>query len=82
MAEPNGNGVGLSLRELVLEVRDDVKDLKENSVSKAAFVVQDQRIHDLEESKLILRGAWLSLGVAVSVVAGLAGLFIASLAYF
>lgn len=29
MTEPNGSGVGLTLRELVLEIRSDVKSLDE-----------------------------------------------------
>lgn len=78
----NESGVGLSLRELVLEVREDVKDIKVNYVSKADLTTQVIRIDGLEDSKLILRGAWLSVGVLCSVVAGTAGLVIGSLAYF
>ena len=63
---------GLTLRELVLEIREDVRGLR--TETKVELATLDTRVEKLETSGLILRGAWMTLGVLISVVAGGAGL--------
>lgn len=51
MEEGNGSGVGLTVRELVLEVRHDVKQLKETIVTKEEAHDFESRIRLLERWK-------------------------------
>lgn len=63
---------GLTLRELVLEIRDDVRALRDDT--RVSLAQHDTRIEKLENSGLVLRGAWMTLGLMASIVAGGAGL--------
>jgi len=63
MPEGNGSGVGLTVRDLVLEVRRDVKSI-------------EARVKNLEESKFILRGVWSSITVGAVLVAGTASMIL------
>lgn len=72
--QPDPPERGLSLRELVLDIRGDVKELRQEV--KQELDGHHVRINLLENHTLILRGAWMSIGVTASVVAGTAGLLI------
>ena len=65
---------GLTLRELVLEIRGDVKELRAEVSHE--ITIHDERINLLENHTLILRGAWISMGVFASVVTGMVGLMV------
>lgn len=66
------DGRGLSLRELVLEVRADVKSLRLEM--ERDLVRMDARVSTLESSNIALRGAWATLGILAATVSGVVGL--------
>ena len=66
------DGRGLSLRELVLEVRADVKSL--HLETKGELVLMDARLSSLESGNIALRGAWATLGIMAATISGATGL--------
>lgn len=72
----------LSNRDLILEIREDVRGLREWSVKTDQIIgtaVQIQaddhiRLDRLDSSRLQVRGAWAAITLMVASTAGLAGL--------
>jgi len=62
MTEPNGSGVGLSLRELVLEVREDVRAIKESAASKEIVDDHENRIRTVEKKIYIVSAGAIAAG--------------------
>lgn len=71
--EPNGSGVGLTVRELVLEIREDVKDLTQKvetiEVAKTTLEDHEQRLRNVEswKSKIPVVGVLAAIAVIVEV---------------
>lgn len=72
------NGHGLTLRELVLEIREDVKDIKDNYAEKEEVEELDKRVTVLESIGFRLSGAWTMLGILAATCVGIAGLVVAT----
>lgn len=79
----NGTEPFLSMRDAVMEIRKDVKDLtkviervdREGSIgTKQELNDHETRIRELETTGFRARGAFATLGIAASFLAGLAGL--------
>lgn len=65
MAPTDNPTEGLTLRELVLEVRTDVKELRADA---------DRRLTVLEANGFRVQGAWTTISVGAAVLMGSAGL--------
>ena len=76
------NSTGLSLRELVLEIREDVKRLNDkiNQIDRTGSIGtreelndHETRIRSLERSKWAFGGVGSAVGAAAGVLAGMFG---------
>lgn len=72
--EPNGSGVGLTVRELVLEIREDVRALQDHidridrtgSIgTKKELDDHEQRLRDVESWKSKIPVVGIMAGIAV-----------------
>jgi hypothetical protein len=72
----------LTMRDVVLEIRADVKDLKATAASKTDIEDHETRIRGLEQAGFRLSGAWSTVGVLGGVLAGIAGLALGLLSFF
>lgn len=81
----------LSMRDAVMEIRADVKDLadslaridREGSMgTKEELKDHDVRLRSLENNGLRLSGAWAATGILAAVLGGLSGIVMGALAYF
>lgn len=74
-----------TLKEVVVEIRDDVKLLsakldridRDGSIgTRQELIDHEARLRTLETSGFRLQGAWATIGIIAATVAGLAGLAI------
>lgn len=76
MADTPANGTEpfLTVREMVSEIRQELKEMRAEVAQRAVTDDHEERIRGLETATHTLRGVWLTLGVAASLIAGAAGL--------
>lgn len=79
MAEPDTTEPFLSMREAVMEVRRDVKEIGTNMVTKSELAAVDGRLRKVENSGLRFAGVRATIVMGISGLAGLAGLVLGSL---
>lgn len=77
----------LTLREAVMEIRGDVKDLGlkfaaiDAETLKRTQADHEKRLRDLEDTGFRLAGAWATIGLVTAGVMSLAGLGLGLLSY-
>jgi hypothetical protein len=84
------DAAGFSVKEIVVEIRNDVKDLaakidridREGSIgTRQDLADHENRLRDLEAGGFRLQGVWTTLGVIAGALAGGAGLVLGLLSY-
>jgi hypothetical protein len=81
MVEINGNDkVYLTNRDLILEIREDVRVLRDGFVRAEAILSTAEkdnvRLDALEAMNLRVKGAWAAVSILVAVATGVSGLAI------
>lgn len=69
----------LSMREAVMEIRRDVKELAQTSVTRTEFLVVVEDVRQLQNTGFRFAGTKAAVLMATSALAGFAGLILASL---
>lgn len=72
--------VYMTLHEMVTEIRDDVKGLKETAVRLDGLPDRvsaiETRVSHIETTKIMLGGVWRTIVFTLSMIAGFSGLLI------